>query len=428
MTDDNRSGKTKKSIIVIGGGASGLMAAGTAAQAGAAVTLLEKNSVTARKLSITGNRRCNITNMCPIKEFPSHYYYSSRFLKHALYSFSNYDVISFFENLSISFHEEDRGRVLPVNDNGRTISIAFQKWALDQGVRLLPDMKVRKLLLKQDHVIGVIAENSSQQRLSFHGDAVILATGGKSYPQTGSTGDGYRLAGTAGHSVISPKPALTGLIVKGSTAGKLQGISLPDVIVSLWIDNKKVMSRREAIIFTHYGLSGPVILNISRAAVEGVIDERETMLSIDLIPDLDHEQIDMQLKRHFNGHGNRRFRTILEYYLPGKMPFVCCEDLNIRAEKPSSQVSAKERKKLRLWLKSLTLTVSSFRSFEEAVVTAGGVDRAEVDHKTMESRIIKNLYFAGEVMDIDGETGGYNLQAAFSTGRLAGLSACGKGL
>ncbi|MBF0472376.1 MAG: NAD(P)/FAD-dependent oxidoreductase [Nitrospirae bacterium] len=421
--------KTSLNIIVIGAGASGLMAAGIAAGQGAAVRLIEKTPVYGRKLSMTGNGRCNITNTTPISEFSRHYHSSSRFLRHALHSFTNLDCINFFEGLGrgttperFSFHEEDNGRVLPVNSNGHEISVALAKWAVSCGVKIIPNISVTKLLVDNNMIKGVEAVDSDKNVLQMQGDSVIIATGGKSYPKTGSTGDGYELAKSVGHSIIPLRPALVPIETQGDLTKRLQGVSLPQVMVTLWINNLKSMTKIGDLIFTHYGVSGPLILNLSRFIVDALRTQSDVTISIDLFPNLDHPQIQREFSSYITIHKKQLFNNLLINYLPKKMIQVCCEELNISGDKMLNQLSAKELKRLRLWLKSLTLKVSGYRTFDEAMITAGGVDTDEVDPKTMQSKIVKGLYFAGEALDIDAETGGFNLQAAFSTGWLAGKS------
>lgn len=412
--------KTSSNIIVIGAGASGIMAAGIAAGLGKDVTLIEKTSHYGYKLSLTGNGRCNITNIVPINDFSRHYHSSYRFLRHALNSFTNTDCISFFEGLGIPLHEEDNGRVLPVNSNGQEISIAFIKWAERCGAKIIPNTSVTKLLISNNKIIGIEAVDSNKNVKWIEADAVIITTGGKSYPKTGSTGDGYEIAKCVGHSIIPLRPALVPLETQGDLAKRLQGVSLSQVMVTLWIDNHKVTSKTGNIIFTHYGVSGPLILNLSRLVVDALNAKKDVSISIDLFPDIDHQKFHKGLIDYITKHNKQQFKNILTNYLPKKMIPVCCEELDISPDKWLNQISSKELKALRLWLKSLILKIINYRSFNEAMITAGGVDTNQVNAKTLESKLVKGLYFAGEVLDIDGETGGFNLQAAFSTGWLAG--------
>jgi len=422
MSDTLSNSKTNIKILVIGAGASGIMAAGIAAQSGATVKLLEKNSSPARKLSLTGNGRCNITNMASLSEFPKHYHSPPRFLRHALHSFSNVDVINFFERLGIIFHQEDNGRVLPVNSNGQEISNIYSKWAVNQGVHIIPNIQVTKLLTANNQITGILAIDSANQEIEIKADAVIIATGGKSYPKTGSTGDGYGLAAELGHSIIAPRPALVPIEIYGDLTKRLQGVSLSDVAVTIWINNKKVKTETGDMIFTHYGVSGPMILNLSRIIVDALMELKDVNLTIDLIPKHDHQEIHQEMMVYIKNHNKKLFKNLISNYLQRKMVSVCCEELNFIGDKFLHQISSQELKRLRIWLKALTLKVSNYRSFDEAMVTAGGVDTNEVNDKTMESKLVKGLYLSGEVLDIDGETGGYNLQAAFSTGWLAGKS------
>jgi hypothetical protein len=415
--------KTSSNIIVIGAGASGIMAAGIAAGQGGSVKLLEKTPVYGRKLSMTGNGRCNITNIAPITEFPRHYHSSFRFLRHALHSFTNQDCIAFFEGLGIAFGEEDNGRVLPVNSNGHEISVAFAKWAERCGVKIVPNISVTKILVINNKTIGIEAKDFDGNIAQIKADAVIIATGGKSYPKTGSTGDGYELAKSVGHTIIPLRPALVPLETQGDLSKRLQGVSLPHVSVTLWVDNHKETAQIGDMIFTHYGVSGPLILNLSRIAVDSKIVQKDVSISIDLVPNIDYQILFKEFLGYIKNHNKQQFKNMLTIYLPKKMISVCCEEINITGDKMLNQISNNELKRLRVWLKSLTLKVTGHRSFDEAMITAGGVDTNQVNPKTLESKIIKGLHFAGEVLDIDAETGGFNLQAAFSTGWLAG-NAC----
>ncbi len=307
------------------------------------------------------------------------------------------------------------------------------------GATVRTNSSVESLLTKDGCIIGaqvprktqaiIKAPYSSSSRKSrndsklYQADAVIIATGGLSYPATGSTGDGYRLAKDVGHTIIPTRPSLVPVKTSGETAQQLQGLSLRNVEVSLYVDNKKAAKRFGEMLFTHFGLSGPIILSLSRQVVEEIQLKKKVEISIDLKPALDEQKLDMRLLRDIEKNGKQRFKTLLKELLPRKLIPVCCDLVKIDPEKIGNQITSDERKRLGRWLKDFRLEVNGFRSYEEAIVTAGGVSTKEINPRTMESRIIKGLYFAGEVIDIDADTGGYNLQAAFSTGWLAGKSA-----
>ncbi len=409
--------KNKQRIIVVGGGPAGLMAAGQAAELGADVILFEKKVQAGRKLSITGKGRCNLTNIAPLREFISHFGNNGRFLHQAFNRFFSNDLIDFLKQLGVDIKTERGGRVFPEGENAPAITEALVSWAKNQGVAFKHKTEVEKLLIEKNRIIGVIAGEKK-----YPADAVIIATGGLSYPSTGSTGDGYKLAKSAGHIVIPTRPALIPLITAGQTAKQLQGLSLRNVRIKIFIDNKKKGEAFGEMLFTHFGLSGPIILTLSGTVVDALALKKKVSLSIDLKPALDEAKLDARLLRDIQTHGKKQFHTMLKDLLPAKMIPVCCQLNKIPSDKIVSQITVVERKQLRNWLKDFRFEISGYRPIDEAIVTAGGVDLREVNPKTMESKLVDGLYFAGEVLDIDGATGGYNLQAAFSTGWMAGRS------
>jgi predicted Rossmann fold flavoprotein len=279
------------------------------------------------------------------------------------------------------------------------------------------------LLVEYGQIVGVKAQTKSSDLEIFGADRVIVATGGKSYPGTGSTGDGYELANFVGHSIVPPRPALVPLETKGDISFKLQGLSLKNVNVKVIVDGKKVAEAFGEMLFTHFGVSGPIILSLSKICVDALLAGKKVAISIDLKPALNDQKLDQRILRDFSQHGKKQFQNIVKLLLPQKLIPVCAELTGIEPEKLGNQITAAERKRLRLWLKDFQLEISGHRSFNEAIITAGGVALKEIDPRTMESRLVKGLYFAGEVLDIDADTGGYNLQAAFSTGWVAGRSA-----
>ncbi len=405
-------------VIVIGGGGAGLLAAGQAASSGANTLLLEKMSSTGRKIFISGKGRCNITNTAPLKEFLSHFGDGDRFLRSAFHRYFSPDILSFFENWGVPTVTERGGRVFPLSNLSQDVVNALNNWVQNQGVMIKTLTPVTNLLHDDGRITGVNTRHGV-----FHARTVIIATGGASYPGTGSTGDGYILAKSVGHSIIPIRPALVPLTIAGKIPSQLQGLSLRNVQLAIWVNDKKIAAAFGEMIFTHFGVSGPIVLSLSKIVVDELQKNQKVSISIDLKPALDESKLDIRLLRDLNLHGKRQFQTILKDLLPRKLIPVCISQTSIPAEKKGHQITSIERKNLRNWLKNFRLPVSGHRSFRQAIVTAGGVDTNEVNAHTMESRILNGLYFAGEVLDIDADTGGFNLQAAFSTGWVAGKSA-----
>ncbi len=412
-------------VIVVGAGAAGLMAAGQAGLAGAEVLLLEKMRRPGRKLLLTGKGRCNLTNVAPLDAFLGHFQPDGRFLRQAFHRFFTDDLIAFFGRLGVATITERGGRVFPASEQAKEVLDALACWVREAGVTLQTGAQVERLLLDGGRVVGVqVRTRTGQERLPA--DAVIVATGGASYPGTGSTGDGYRLAQSAGHAVVPIRPALVPLVTAGDLAARLQGLSLRNVTASLRLDGQQVAGEFGEMLFTHFGLSGPIILTLSRAAVDALAAGRRVEVAIDLKPALDEAKLDARLLRDLDAQGKKQFQTLLKGLLPAKLIPVCLELTAISPHKLGHQVTAAERGRLLAWLKDFRLPVTGHRGFDEAIVTAGGVDVRQVDPRTMESRLAGGLFFAGEVLDVDGDTGGYNLQAAFSTGWLAGRAAAGE--
>jgi predicted Rossmann fold flavoprotein len=424
----------KRRVIVVGGGAAGLLAAGRAAQAGADTLLLERMDRPGRKLSITGKGRCNLTNKATIESFIEHFGDNGRFLHSAFAQFFNDDLISFLEAIGVRTVTERGGRVFPVSEDAQQVVRALVGWAKAQGVRILHEARVEALIVEDGQVTGVRLDKmpatgeqlkvwvGSRDRV-YRAEAVVVATGGASYPATGSTGDGYRMAKAVGHNVVSIRPALVPLDTAGSVAAKLQGLSLRNVHVTVLIDGRKRAQEFGEMLFTHLGVSGPIILTLSGRVVDALREDKEVVLSIDLKPALDEIKLDARLLRDFDAHGRRHFRTLLKALLPQKLIPVCIDQVGIGADRRGSDITREERRRLRNWLKGFRLRVIGHRPIGAAIITAGGVSTKEMDPRTMGSRLVKGLYFAGEVLDIDADTGGYNLQAAFSTGWVAGRAA-----
>ncbi|MDY6876651.1 MAG: NAD(P)/FAD-dependent oxidoreductase [Chloroflexota bacterium] len=423
---------TKRRVIVVGGGAAGLMAAGQAAELGAETLLLEKMKRPGNKLRITGKGRCNLTNVTQLPEFIAHFGPNGRFLRQAFSRFFAPELVSFFEELGVHTVTERGGRVFPASGQAQDVVNALVRWVGERGVTLRTGLPVEQLLVEGGRVVGVqVSRNhvfSEKPGFSpagqvYRADSVIVATGGASYPTTGSTGDGYRLAASAGHTIVPVRPALVPLETAGDVASRLQGLSLRHVTVRVWINGKKRAEPFGEMLFTHFGLSGPIILSLSRQVVDALRLGQRVVLSVDLKPALNEHKLDTRLLRDLDAHGKQQFRTLLKELLPRKLIPVCIDLTSISPYKVGHQITSQERKRLRTWLKDFRLEVTGHRPLAEAIITAGGVNTREIEPRTMASRLVNGLYFAGEVLDVDADTGGYNLQAAFSTGWVAGRAA-----
>jgi predicted Rossmann fold flavoprotein len=421
---------TRRRVIVVGGGAAGMMAAGQAAAMGAETTLLEKMERPGRKLLITGKGRCNLTNVASLEEFMAHFGPNGRFLRQAFHRFFSTDLVAFFAALGVPTLTERGGRVFPVSDRAEEVADALVGWVRQRGVTLRTHAPVERLVVEGRRIVGVqlaqgAAARASSDRLC-RAEAVIVATGGASYPGTGSTGDGYPMAAAVGHTIVPIRPALVPLQTAGDVASRLQGLSLRNVRVSVWVQGSKEAEAFGEMLFTHFGVSGPIILSLSRGIVDVLGAGKRVELSIDLKPALEARKLDARLLRDLNAQGKRQFQTLLKGLLPRKLIPVCIDLTGIPPDKVAGQITAQERGRLREWLQDFRLQVTGHRSFAQAIVTAGGVDTRDVDPRTMESRLVEGLHFAGEVLDVDADTGGYNLQAAFSTGWVAGRAAASR--
>ncbi len=409
---------TKRDIIVVGGGPSGMMAAGQAAEAGANVLLLEKMRKTGRKLSITGKGRCNITNIAETPDFITHFGKTGSFLRQSFSRFFNTDLMNFLTGLGLALVTERGGRVFPKSGKAPEVLSVLLSWLKRCGVQIKQTTPVDKLMITDNRISGVISRGRK-----YPCDAVILATGGASYPATGSTGDGYALAESAGHRITPVRPALVPLETEGDAAGRMEGLNLRNIRVRMFVNGKKRKEAFGEMLFTDFGVSGPVILSLSGTAVDALREGHTIVLSIDLKPALDTKKLDARLLRDLAARGKEPLNSLLRGLLPQEAISVCLDCIGIPKTRTGSTLSAKERTSLRSWLKDFKLEVTGHRPFTEAIVTAGGVDTKEVDPRTMESRLIGGLFFAGELLDVQADTGGYNLQAAFSTGWVAGRSA-----
>lgn len=402
-------------LIVIGAGPAGLLAAGRAAELGAKVLVLEKMRQEGRKLLITGKGRCNITNSADIPEFIQHVFPKGRFLRNAFSRFYAQDIIQLLENYGVDITLERGGRYFPTGNKASEVLRALLAWLGELKVEIRVGYRVEKLLLENNKIKGVKANGQT-----FLARNVVLATGGKSYPATGSNGDGYELARAVGHTIEKARPSLVPLETAGRTAQKMQGLALKNVRAMVWVNDKKVTEAFGEMLFTHFGVSGPIILTLSRRVVDELHKHNKVELIIDLKPALDEQKLDKRLIRDLNENGKKKLGNVFRSWLPASMIPVFIELLGIDPDKECHQVSSKERKKIRFLLKNFRLTISGHRSFNEAIITAGGIPTHEIFPKTMESKIVSGLYFAGEIIDLDAETGGYNLQIAYSTGWLAG--------
>lgn len=403
-------------VIVVGGGPAGIMAAGIAAQRGNQVILLEKNERLGKKLLISGKGRCNITNDTDIEGLIENTPGNGNFLYSAFYTFSNQDLINFFNELGMSTKVERGGRVFPKSDSSKDVLHALQIFLNKNSVKVITQAPVKNIIAENGKAKGVELENGTV----MEADSVILAVGGMSYPGTGSTGDGYEMAKKAGHTVTALKPSLVPLIAQEGWIKDLQGLSLKNTSVSFKdLKGKVIYSDFGEMLFTHFGVSGPVILSASRHLLS--YDFKDVTLTIDLKPALSLEKLDERVQRDFDKYSRKQFKNSLEDLLPQKLIPVIIHLSGIEADKAVNQITKEERKQLVALLKGLKINIVGARPIREAIVTAGGIKINEINPSTMESKKVKGLYFAGEIIDIDAYTGGFNLTIAFSTGYLAGM-------
>ena len=407
-----------RKIIVVGGGAAGMMAAVTAARKGKNVLLLEKNEKLGKKLFITGKGRCNITNAADIEELFSAVVSNPKFLYSSFYSLTNDQVIEFFEELGVKTKVERGGRVFPESDHSSDVIRALEQELKRLGAEIRLRTEVKEILAEGGRAKGV--RLSSGEKLNA--DAVIIATGGISYPSTGSTGDGYRFARECGHKVTELSPALVPMEVEEWYAKELMGLSLRNIEIKITDGKKKLYEEFGEMLFTHYGVTGPVILSAS-SIVGKKLKEHPLTLHIDLKPALTEVQLDKRVLREFEANHNRQFKNAVDSLFPAKLKPVIVELSGIPEEKKVNEVTKEERLRFVRMIKDFSMTLTAMRGYNEAIITKGGVSVKEIDPGTMESRLVNRLYFAGEVLDLDAVTGGYNLQIAWSTGYLAGMNA-----
>ncbi|MFP4555657.1 MAG: NAD(P)/FAD-dependent oxidoreductase [Bacteroidales bacterium] len=419
-------GNNNFDVIVVGGGPAGILAAGNAANQGASVLLLEKMEKPARKLRITGKGRCNITNTKPMEEFLHEVFPEPRFLRDAFNEFFSDDIISLLNNQGVETIVERGQRVFPKSGKARDVAEGLVKWAKGEGVVFKTNARVEKVNVKDGSIVSITYEDmTGKVNETVSCKAIILATGGKSYPATGSTGDGYSLAENCGHTIVNLRPVLVGVETK-QKLDQADGLTLKNVSLSLKINEKNIASEFGELEITKYGFSGPIVLKLSRLIVDYLLQGIKPLLHLDLKPALDHNKLDARLQREIEESPRIAVVDLARRLLPKDLAIFMVEDLGLAAQKNLARLTANERKSIRMWLKELQFTVNASRQWDEAIVTAGGVSLKEIDPHTMESKIVKGLFFAGEVIDIDASTGGYNLQVAYSTGWLAGKSAAKK--
>ena len=407
-------------VIVIGGGAAGLLAGIAAAQNGAQTTIIEKMRRPGKKMLITGKGRCNITNNCDLQEIIKNIPGNGRFLNSALRRFTNQDIVQLLEDNGLPTKVERGGRVFPVSDKAVDVVDTLVKIFKDYGGRLLLDTKVKSIAAEFGKIKGVVTEDGQR----FDADAVILAAGGSSYPGTGSDGSGVKLAKAVGHSIVPLKPCLVPLESDSPYIPDLQGLSLRNIEGTVYAEGKKIGAEFGEMLFTHFGVSGPIILSLSKCVAEAIAaGAQDIELYIDLKPALDKDKLDARLQRDFVQYSRKQMANGMKDLLPQRLIAPVLDEAFIDEEKSVNQLSRAERQRIVDVLKAFVVPITGTRPLAEAIVTAGGVSLKEIDPKTMESKLVKGLFIAGEVMDIDGYTGGYNLQAAFSTGYAAGTFA-----
>lgn len=405
-------------VIVVGGGAAGMMAAIAAAEGGHSVLLLEQNEKLGKKIYITGKGRCNVTNACGMDELFENVVSNAKFLYSAFYGFNNEQVMRLIEAAGCPLKIERGERVFPISDHASDIIAALERDMKRKGVKVRLRTKVKEIAHDNTKVKGVMLQRGNEMLLA---DAVIVATGGKSYPGTGSTGDGCLMAERAGHSITECVPALVPMEIAEDWCAKLQGLSLKNVTLTMECGQKKVYEAFGEMLFTHFGISGPLVLSAS-SFYNRCKDKNNVFVYIDLKPALTAEQLDRRVLRDFEANANRQYKNALGGLFPAKLIPVIVEKSGIDPEKKVNEITREERLGLVRVTKRLRMQVRKLRGFDEAIITQGGIKVKEVNPSTMESKLLAGLYFAGEVLDLDALTGGFNLQIAWSTGHLAGSS------
>lgn len=403
-------------VIIIGGGPAGMIAGISAAKSGNKVTIIEKMNSCGKKLLITGKGRCNITNSTDINGFIENTPCNGRFLYGALNNFDNYDIIDLLESEGVKTKVERGGRIFPVSDRAISVLDALLRILKKLDVHILTNSEVKNIIVDAGEVKGIRLDNGKE----IYADKVILATGGKSYPVTGSTGDGYKLAKELGHTVTNIKPSLIPLTSSSKECIQLQGLSLRNISIELKHNDKVIYKDFGEMLFTHYGVSGPVILSASAHLiryknVDELLKSNSIKLEIDLKPALTEEKLDLRILRDFEEVKNKEFKNSLDKLLPQKLIPVVMEKTKINPKKQVNEITKEERQRIVKILKCFEISINGIRPIEEAIITSGGISTKEINPKTMESKIIKGLYFAGEIIDVDALTGGFNLQIAWST-------------
>ena len=411
-------------VVIIGGGPAGMLSAIKSAQEGNNVTILEKMNTCGRKLLITGKGRCNITNAIDIDEFIKNIPGNGKFLYSAFQNFNNQDIIKMLEKEGVHTKVERGNRIFPTSDKSMDVLNALLKTLKKLNVKIKTNTKVKEILVQENTVCGVITENNEK----IEAQKVILATGGKSYPATGSTGDGYEMAKELGHTITEIKGSLVPLkMYEVGICKELQGLSLKNVKIHIKTENKKIYEDFGEMLFTHFGVSGPIILSASAVMlryknINKLLSEQKVKLQIDFKPALTNEKLDARIQRDFEKMKNKQFKNSLNELLPQKLIPVIIEKSGIDSDKHVNEITRTERLNLVVLLKNFELIIKDFKEIEEAIVTAGGISIKEINPKTMESKLINGLYFAGEIIDVDAYTGGFNLQIAYSTGYTAGMN------
>ncbi len=403
-------------VIVVGGGAAGMMAAIFAARNGKKVTLIEQNEKLGKKLFITGKGRCNFTNACDVEDLFQNVVTNPKFLYSAFYTFSNQMVMDFFEEIGLPYKIERGNRVFPLSDHSSDVIKVLEKEMKKLNVKILLNTKVKSLIIDDGICKGIILKDKRQ----LFANSVIVATGGVSYPRTGACKDGYVFAQKAGHSIVDVQPSLVPFELADACCKDLMGISLKNVSVTIYADEKKVYSDFGEMLFTHFGVSGPIIIKAS-TYIHKYLD-KDLRLTIDLKPALDEKQLDERLLKDFQIFQNKQLKNSLDKLMLRALIPVVIEKSRLDGDKKVNELTKEERKVLGNVIKNLPFSITGLRGWDEAIITKGGVKVKEIDPGTMESKITKGLFFAGEVLDLDAHTGGYNLQIAWSTGYLAGIN------
>ena len=450
--DEQRPGNT---ILIIGAGAAGMMAAIAASSAGKKVILFEKNEKPGKKLFITGKGRCNVTNACETREMQTHVVTNPKFLYSAFSRFGNQDMIEFMKKQGLETRVERGQRVFPVSNRASDVIKTLKETCIRQGVDIRCNKRICDILVSSGdgpaHIAGTPISGEEDGTLpkdgtgiysasrfaglvledgrAVKGDALIIATGGCSYPSTGSTGDGYRMAQALGHTIREPQPSLVPFVIKETWCKDLMGLSLRNVSVKVRDGKKVIYQGFGEMLFTHFGVSGPLILTAStrlgKKSIKKAMEEGRLMLYLDLKPALDLEQLDKRFLREFDTWRNKNISNVIEQMLPRSMVPIFLRLAGVASDKKVHDISRPERRRMEEMMKAIPMHIEGVRGFDEAIITRGGVAVREIDPSTMESRLVKNVYFAGEIIDVDAETGGYNLQIAWSTGYLAGVTAGG---